>query len=260
MSIESLYRLFRLRAPCIVATVACAALPGIANAQASFDIVGIKPGMTEAQAMAALAAHRPGMRTSKRSMAYTFSDGAQQQKTAEFLHEVTVTFDDAQGREDFQLYFSPPPGDPRVVGVNRQMSLKAPPTQAQLTAQLSQKYGAPTTSGKSNAMFNLVWGEAGKPMCWRSTPKMTSIGAGDASDIVGLLQRGQARGWAPRDFSQCGVAVAASLAGEPVHNLRVRMTDYAAWATTQQKASAWVEQQRQEAVKARMGKGAGPKL
>lgn len=158
------------------------------------------------------------------------------------------------------IYFAPLPSASRVVGIVRQMGLKSPPTQAQLAAQFSAKYGAPTHSGKNYNTLNTVWGEPGKPMCWRSTPKATAIGSGDGQGIVGQLQHGQQKGWAPRDLSQCGLAVAASMAGEPVHNLTVRLTDYAAWATTQQQAMAWVEQQKQEAIKARLAKGTGPKL
>jgi len=231
-----------------------------AVAQPSFDIVGLRPGMTEAEAMAALQAHRSGMRVQKRNMTYSYSDGVQQLNTQPFLYELWVTFDDAQGREDFRLYFAPPPSASRVLGMTRQMSLKAPPTQAQLGAQLAQRYGTPTTSGKNNAVNNSVWGEPGKPTCWRSTPNTTVIGVGEASDILSGLKRGQDRGYVPRDPSTCGQAVAASMAGDPVHNLTVRMVDYGAWASTHQQARDWVEQQRQEAVKARLSRGAGPKL
>ncbi|MEF7613839.1 hypothetical protein V4F39_07945 [Aquincola sp. MAHUQ-54] len=229
-----------------------------ATAQA-FDVVGVRPGMTEAEAMSALTAHRLGMRVQKRSMNYNFRDGVQQLNTESFLHEVLVTYDDAQGREDFRLYFSPLPSASRIVSVSRNVSLKAPPTQAQLGAQLIQKYGAPTVTGKSYADLNLTWGESGKPMCWRSNPKATVIGDGQG-DITDYLRKEQAKGKVPNDFSQCGLAVAANLVGEPVRQLVVRITDYGAWATSQQKAKEWVEQQRQEAVKARLSKGDGPKL
>lgn len=226
----------------------------------AWDIVGIRPGMSETEALAALSAHRQGAQVYKKTMSYTFSDGVQQRNTPSFLHEVRAVFDDAQGREDFLIYFAPLPSASRVVGIVRQMSLKAPPTQAQLSAQFGAKYGTPTHSGKNYSTLNTVWGEAGKPMCWRSTPKATTIGNGDGQGIVDHLRQGQQKGWAPRDLSQCGLAVAASMVGEPVHNLTIRLTDYAAWATTQQQALAWVEQQKQEAIKARLAKGAGPKL
>lgn len=232
----------------------------LATAGPAWDVVGLRTGMSEAEAMAALSAHRQGAQVYKRTMSHTFNDGVQQRNTPSFLHELRVVFDDAQGREEFLIYFAPLPGDSRVVGIVRQMSLKSPPTQAQLAAQFSAKYGQPTHSGKNYNTLNTVWGEPGKPMCWRSTPKATAIGSGDGQGIVGQLQHGQKKGWAPRDLSQCGLAVAASMAGEPVHNLTVRLTDYAAWVTTQQQAMAWVEQQKQEAIKARLAKGAGPKL
>lgn len=239
------------------AVVGASILP--ATAQSTFDVVGVRPGMTEAEAMSALTAHRPGMRIQKRNMSYNFRDGVQQINTESFLHEVWVTYDDAQGREDFRLYFSPLPSASRVVSVSRNVSLKAPPTQAQLSSQLAQKYGSPTVAGKNYADLNLTWGESGKPMCWRSNPKATVIGDGQG-DITDYLRKEQAKGRVPADFSQCGVAVAANLVGEPVRQLVVRITDYGLWATTQQKAKDWVEQQRQDAIKARLSKGAGPKL
>jgi hypothetical protein len=242
----------------LLAVASALCLP--AAAQPSFDIVGLRPGMTEAEATAALNAHRPGARVQKRNMTYNYSDGVQQLNTQPFLYELWATFDDAQGREDIRLYFAPPPSASRVLGMTRQMSLKAPPTQAQLGAQLAQRYGAPTTSGKNYATTNNVWGEPGKPMCWRSTPNTTVIGVGESSDILSGLKRGQDKGYVPRDPSTCGMAVAASMAGEPVNNLTVRLVDYGAWFSTHQKAKDWVEQQRQEAVKARLSRGAAPKL
>lgn len=239
------------------AVIGASILP--ATAQSTFDVVGVRPGMTEAEAMSALTAHRAGMRIQKRNMSYNFRDGVQQINTEAFLHEVWVTYDDAQGREDFRLYFSPLPSASRVVSVSRNVSLNAPPTQAQLSSQLTQKYGTPTVTGKNYADLNLTWGESGKPMCWRSNPKATVIGDGQG-DITDYLRKEQAKGRVPADFSQCGVAVAANLVGEPVRQLIVRITDYGLWATTQQKAKDWVEQQRQDAVKARLSKGAGPKL
>ncbi len=255
----SVHRFTRLRILCVIAFawVGASILP--AAAQSTFDVVGVRPGMTEAEAMSALTAHRPGMRIQKRNMNYNFRDGVQQINTESFLHEVWVTYDDAQGREDFRLYFSPPPSASRVVSVSRSVSLKAPPTQAQLSSQLTQKYGAPTVTGKNYADLNLTWGESGKPMCWRSNPKATVIGDGQG-DVTDYLRKEQAKGRVPNDYSQCGVAVAANLVGEPVRQLVVRITDYGAWATTQQKAKDWVEQQRQDAVKARLSKGDGPKL
>ena len=248
----------RLAAAGLLAMACALCLP--ATAQPSFDIVGLRPGMSEAEAMAVLNAHRPGIRVQKRNMTYNYSDGVQQLSTQPFLYELWVTFDDAQGREDFRLYFSPPPSAPRVLGMSRQMSLNSPPTQAQLGAQLAQRYGQPTTSGKNHSTTNSVWGEPGKPMCWRSTPNTTVIGVGEATDILSGLKRGQDKGHVPRDPSTCGLAAAASMAGEPVRNLTVRLVDYGAWASSHQKAKDWVEQQRQAAVKARLSSGATPKL
>lgn len=241
--------------------LAFAALSMPIGAQPAFDVVGVRPGMTEAAALAALTAHRSGMRVNKRTMSYNYSDGARQHTTPAFLYELFIVYDDATGaREDFRLYFSPPPGESRLVGVTRQVKLPAPPTQAQLAAQLSQKYGPPVVTGKNYADANLAWGEPGKPMCWRSSPKATAIGAGDGAEIVPHLLNGQAKGWAPKDLSQCGVAAAATLAGDPVHGLVVRVTDYGAWATSQMQAKQWVEGLRREAVKARLASGSGPKL
>ena len=242
------------------ATLMLAALSAGARAQASFDIVGLRPGMTEAEALAALNAHRGGMQVHKRNMSFSYSDGAQQHNTPPFLFELLAVANDAGGNEDFRLYFAPPPSEPRLVGLLRQVKLQAPPTQAQLSEQLSRKYGPPTVTGKNYSTLQLVWGEAGKPMCWRQTPKTTVIGVGDGGEILPNLVQGQAKGWAPKDLSQCGLAASATLAGEPVHNLTVRVSDYGAWAESQLKARQWVEGLKQDAIKARLAKGSGPKL
>jgi hypothetical protein len=242
----------------MAALVVCAAMSTV-HAQPVFDAAGVKPGMTEVEAIAAIQAHRSGGRVQKRTMTYSYSDGVQQLNTPAFLYEIVVMYDGKEA-ENFRLYFAPAPSESRVVGFTRSVVVASPPTQAQLSSQLGQKYGTPVATGKNYADLNMVWGEPGKPMCWRTTPKTTSIGQGEASDIVGLLKRQQAKGNAPADLSQCGVAASATLVGEPVRSLTVRITDYGAWASTQAKAQQWVEGMREAAVKSRLGKGAGPKL
>lgn len=248
----------RLLAKLVLIAAGSLSVPAVA--QSSYDVVGVRPGMTEAEAMAVLESHRSGMMVNKRNMSYTYRDGVQQHNTPEFLYEIHAVSNDIKEPEDFRLYFAPLPSESRLVGVVRQVKLPAPPTQAQLIEQLSQKYGEPVVSSKSYSSLTLAWGEPDKPMCWRSNPKATAIGTGDGSGIVGNLTHGQTKGWAPKDLSQCGVAVSATLSGEPVNNLRVVVTDYGAWASTQIKANEWVEGLEKEAVNARLSKGAAPKL
>lgn len=236
-----------------------------ARAQDGPDIVGLRLGITEDQAMSALKAHAAGMQFKRMLRSYSFSDGVKGHSTPQHLQMIqAATIAGVDSSERFQLLFSSPPGEQRLISITRDTRLANPPTAAQLEAQLIEKYGPPLDSNsiKAPVRTTIVWAEKGKPTCWRSTQKTTvfTSASSGAGSVLNGMRNAQSRGIAPKDLSQCGHAVGALIEGEPARSLRVYMTDFAAWAVSDQGAEAWVDGLRQDATRARLSAGSGPKL
>lgn len=234
-----------------------------AAAQAGPDVVGLRFGMDEAQVRAALKAHVPNAFMMETKGSYRYRDGSAQHETPPYLSKLTAKVDSP--REQIIVVFSSAPGPQRLVGVLREVALKDPPTQAQMLQQLTDKYGTPTVlnRGKSPGaamQTSVVWGEAGKPMCWRDQPGTTVFPWDAGSELVNWLRHMQKKGIAPPDLSQCGYAVGAKIQGEPVHQLVVTMGDVGAQATSSLQAQQWVSELQKKAEQERLARGTGPKL
>jgi hypothetical protein len=255
----------RIASRLAAATALClcvAALSASARQPAGYDIVGIRLGMTEQEARAAVQAHDPSMQLRSVSQTYRYSDGAREHNTAASLARIEAHNNKG---ERIVIGFAMAPNEPRVLAVSRSTPRpEHPPTQAQLEQALVAKYGPPFSRypHTSNTMLNIAWAQADKPNCWAIGDKDIGIptATGGTQGIVQWIGHRQQRGRAPKDISTCGAAVNAMLSGEPVHGLVVNMTDLGAAAVAEQKTSAWVEAQRQSAMKERLAKGQGPKL
>lgn len=239
---------------------------GAAHAQTGPDIVGLRFGMDEAQATAALKAHLPAATLIKTNGIYRYRDGVNQHETPPYPKAITARGQDPA--EDIVVLFSSAPGPQRLISVMRTISLKNPPTHAQLLQQLTQKYGTPTVQNRgpgSGAALQtrLAWGEPAKPTCWRTLPNATAFPAASANagnELVGSLRAAQKKGVAPADITQCGYVVGATVMGDPVHRLQIEMSDLGAWAASDLQAQQWVAELQKKAEQSRLAKGSGPKL
>lgn len=251
----------------LVLILVCTALAqGSALAQTSPDIVGLRFGMDDAQATAALKAHVPTATLTRTSGIYRYRDGVNQHETPPYPKAISARVQDPS--EDIVVLFSSAPGPQRVIGVMRTVSLKNPPTHAQLLQQLTQKYGTPTVQNRGPGagaalQTRLAWGEPGKPTCWRTLPNATAFPTASANagnELVGALRHAQKKGVAPADITQCGYVVGATVIGDPAHRLQIEMSDLGAWAASDLQAQQWVGDLQKKAEQARLAKGSGPRL
>jgi hypothetical protein len=150
--------------------VACLAVAGVAlsllaanivradsfsDQAAKLDILGVHLGMTPAQAKSVLSQHRKGMYWA--------------QAEGSLRAEADWGFGlNANSRETVPFRFSPPPGDPKVVEVGRDLIFdpSQSPTVENLTNSLTEKFGkpsdeSPSTLGGERA-FVWAWDKAGQ--------------------------------------------------------------------------------------------------
>lgn len=254
----------------LLAALVCSAGAAVAGtASERFEIAGLRTGMTEAQVVAALKAHNPALQLQRTMGFYNYRDGVNSHRSPEYLSILIAVSQGSQGaQERIWVMFSSLPGEQRVISVSRALDLQQPPTAAQLEAQVLQKYGPPLfRSARGSGVtldMDVVWEEAGKPNCWRTTPQDLNVPAAMGSSqgpIADYILNGQKIGRLPRiDPANCGKGLAAKITGDPARRLLVKMSDLGAWAASDLAAARWVDGLRKEAENARLASGKAPKL
>lgn len=123
-----------------------------AESATAFDMVDLRLGMTLAQAKKALLAYDPAMRITEERSHYVYGDGAGGTlKTPDFVAYINGDRKvGASGSEGIALYFTPMPGDQKVVAIVRTLhNMPDPPTGRQYRDSLTKKYGKPVKAGES---------------------------------------------------------------------------------------------------------------
>lgn len=256
----------------------CSALIGVALAAltpafaqtastpaAKMDIAGVRIGMTEAEARAALRAFDPSMRIIRTTTRYNYSpgEGRPEQSTPEFFDRLEVRT--ANGAVDlFTVYFANPPGEARVVAIERPNlpHTQNPPTQQQFRASLTAKYGQPSFVGEGE----IVWEEAGKPRCSFSRAQNRPLGGGLTRERLfpTLSQAQQSRTsilTLPADIATCG-QVLSYVHGTygPVTIARASLLDMGAIWAADMRTTAWVNGLKAEAKRKADAQAQAPKL
>ncbi|PZR81045.1 MAG: hypothetical protein DI537_38680 [Stutzerimonas stutzeri] len=256
----------------------CSALIGVALAAltpafaqtastpaAKMDIAGVRIGMTEAEARAALTAFDPSMRIIRTTTRYNYSpgEGRAEQSTPEFFDRLEVRT--ANGAVDlFTVYFANPPGEARVVAIERPnlAHTQNPPTQQQFRASLTAKYGQPSFVGEAE----IVWEEAGKPRCSFSRAQNRPLGGGLTRERLfpTLSQAQQSRTGIltlPTDIATCG-QVLSYVHGTygPVTIARASLLDMGAIWAADMRTTAWVNGLKAEAKRKADAQAQAPKL
>lgn len=230
------------------------------------DIAGLRLGMTEAEVRAALQDFDSTLRIESVMGYFTYSDGVNYSlHTPEFLDRVEAKPPQAYSTS-FTVYFSGPPGEPRVVLIHRSTASNAPPTAAQYEAGLFEKYGLPTARLVAN---RLLWEEPGKPQCMReldykrelqpSVP--SSLSRDSALQLLEARQRNRANNKLPDDLTTCGAYLYYDRAGlDPVLRFTAELIDLGAIAASEYGSSEWVEGLIAEAVSKREAQAVTPKF
>ncbi len=235
------------------------------------EIAGVRIGMTEVQVRAALAAFDPDLEVTSIMGVYTYSDGVNVGlRTPEFLDRLEG-HKGGRGNVSIKVLFSGPGNDVRVIAMSRQAHTPNPPTQAQFTQSLIDKYGQPAGFNRASP-GSPVWEGAGKPSCIRARDSKgqvaidygSSIGASDfmqGERVEDLLRSGTTvQGLRPTDLTRCGTFLSYYLPREPVTSFQAYLYDLGAIVVTHRSRAAWVEQLQVEAVRKRQAQGQTPRL
>ncbi|MDP2193610.1 MAG: hypothetical protein Q8K36_03695, partial [Alphaproteobacteria bacterium] len=184
-------------------------------------------------------------------------------KTPEFLDRLEATAPIAYSTS-FIIHFSTPPGEPRVIGIERQTASQTPPSAADYEAGLIAKYGQPVSRSVTH---NLVWEEPEKPRCGRSLnhkkqlePDVFTKNRNKALQVVESRQRNKANGL-PADLTSCGAYHTYLRNGlDPVVRFNAHMYDLGGIVASERRSGAWVAQIKADAIKKRQAGGKVPKL
>jgi len=230
-----------------------AASSGGSRSYSGHDIAGIFIGMDQAEVEAAIRAYDPAAQFQYNRATYRYTALNRRYETEPFLEAIVAATQDRT--VVLEVRFSPPPGEPRVVGVQRSHSQRtAPLTQADYAATLIDKYGTPSFDGDN--------GPDGVPLRrtlrWRDTRpgKVACVGREDVNlptypmsggSILEMLAGPMGNRDAAANVDDCALVMAYTLAQDPVLNARGVLYDVAAAAKAEQAAQEWVRSLQEEA-------------
>lgn len=238
------------------------------------DIAGIRIGMTEADAMAALRAFDPGAKVMRRMAAsFSYFDGANMLQTPEFLDQLEVNTNGGA----FRIWFTSPPSESRVFAVNRRGGAEPPPGSEQFVSSLVSKYGPADarSPARPGGQTIVQWGEEGKPQCTvgkdragQRVPAENTTGTLLPPQAAKTLEQQVRQGYphlrealgADMDPARCGTVLRYEWLGDPVSAFEAWLVDQGGMIATGRQSAQWVEQLKADAVRAREGQGAVPRL
>lgn len=147
MKTRSGWRLRALGALAVAAGLA-AAVPAEAD---DWNIVGLRLGMSVEETKAALKAYDPAITLDEHWQYFAYSDGVNHGlRTEDFIAYMDayrqVISDNQWGSEGISLFFSSPPGEARLVAIDRRLdNTPNPLTSQQFREALVAKYGTPAS-------------------------------------------------------------------------------------------------------------------
>lgn len=209
--------------------------------------------MTQAEAEAAIKAYDPQAQFQYNRATYRYTALDRRHETEPFLRAVVAA---TQNRTVvLEVGFSPPPGEARVVGVQRNHRQNtAPLTQADYKASLIDKYGTPSV----DADTSMQAGPPQRTLKWRDPRpgKVECIGHKDSDNptlpvsggsILETLSGPMGNLAAAGSVDNCALVMAYTLTQDPVLSARGVLYDVAAAAKAEQAAQEWVRSLEAEA-------------
>lgn len=209
------------------------------------DIAGVFIGMTQEEVEAAIRAYDPEAVFQYNQATYRYTALNQRFQTDPFLQILVAA---AENRTVvLQVLFSPPPGESRVVGIERSHGQRtAPLTQADYASALIDKYGPPSGDEHNGeqgygSRRTLTWQDSrpGKVECVPSVSFGTSILDALSGPRANLPEDG--------NVDDCARVMTYTLHQDPVFNARGLLYDVAAAARGEQAAQEWVRSLEAEA-------------
>lgn len=254
----------------VMFTVLCAGFMTTSWAD-DFDIVGLKLGMTLEEVEKTLLDYGAIPESiQQQHQFFHYHDGAELHKTEPFLHSVTagkeVRGEKGRDQESLVVYFSPPPGDSRVVAITRNINARNnPTTKGQYMSALNDKYGPYQTIGS-----RLVWWfPEGKQSCYGATNLVVFP---DIDKIMKSIFLSSGNRYFLDRFQNTQLTSVDDCAGylvyemgmlqpdAPANSVTATMIDAPTWVKANLKSMEWVEQLKTEATEARLAGSSKPTL
>ena len=236
-----------------------------------FDIVGLKLGMSFDEVQQTLLTHGAKPESIQQQHQYfQYHDGAEVHKAESFLHSVTagkdVMGEKGRDQESFNVFFSPPPEQSRVVAIIRTINTRNnPTTKGQYMTALNEKYGEPQTIGS-----RLVWWfPEGKQSCYAAT---NLVMMPDIDQIMNGIFLSSGKRYFLDRFQNTKLTSIDDCAGylvydmgmlqpdSPANRVTATMIDAPTWVKANLKSMEWVEQLQTEATEARLAGSSKPTL
>lgn len=182
-----------------VALPAAAPPAPVTPALSEFNILGFRTGMSEQQVRETLAGATPALRIDR-------------EVSGDYLQQIIASSENPADGISLALHFSPPPGEPRLLGIQRTVEGGSSRTRRQLLNNLMILYGTPTF--EYGAERNVLgWTQPGRPQCvWDGN---SEIGFWTIADMRQHRKEPTRKITLPDDPSECGIATVAILHGAP---------------------------------------------
>lgn len=237
----------------------------------TMTLVDICLGMPPDQVKAVLLQRDPNMPIRERLSTITYSDGAQELRTEPYINRIRAETD---GDEYFEFHFTAPPGEGKLVHMQRMMGSEANlPAIGSLMDALVENYGEPAFRFRGELGSALVgtlrWDfPADAVMC--SEPPQSSSGllldmqgiGVSFSNFEVMLDRARQRG--TDDPADCARWLQVHLQTfnetDPVRSVDMVLTDFATAAAEARETLAWLEQKEAQARADRLENAEVPDL
>ncbi|MAT91169.1 MAG: hypothetical protein CME59_01060 [Halioglobus sp.] len=221
--------------------------------------------MSVAEAEAAIRAYAPTMPMAHTRSAFRYSDGVERLSTATYVSEIQA--ESSHPDEGFSVYFTAPPGEPRVKMIKRWQGAEGanlPPMAVYINAMID-KYGEPVLNASvpqgSRPSVILRWHfPADAALCADVGPQGWVVGMHQAATID-YVARLRAAGQEPET---CASILQARLTAPSedvsVTHVQMELSDLALGATSATATLAWLDETEQEARRARLENAEAPRL
>jgi len=265
----------------VIATLFTAQLtvPAIAG-DSQVDVVGLRLGMTVDEVKAAIQKYEPGLAIQppvRKVMQYRVAN--ETRKTEPFISHLFAVSGKKQ-KNDIYVYFSAPPGEPRVIAISRLHNNFDPPIQrANYYKALVEKYGEPDATevdiqqDETRKMYWYQWHVgAGKTQCVPHIPGGRQVNGAFGSLGTGNLEQGKvlARIQDPgtgqmvvpeaKTPADCAALLTYQLNYDPLFAAQGTLIDVAGAARSEQALSEWIDRLVEQGEAEIRGSTTAPKL
>jgi hypothetical protein len=260
----------------LIASVFLSCAPAKASDE-KIDIVGLQLGMTVDEAQAAIRKYNPNLviqPPARKVLQYRVAN--ETRKTAPYVSSIFAGTGKKQA-DNISVFFSYPPGEPRVIAITRMHNNFDPPIlRENYYKALVAKYGAPaasqndTLADNSRRMYWYQWHVGdGKVQCARLFSGgrevkgqfgSLSVEQGEVLKRIMDSSTGKMLNPEASNPSDCAVLLTYQLNYDPLFSATGTLIDVAGAARSEQELSKWIDELIRKGEAEIQGSTAAPKL